>query len=84
MSIPAGGYQLVYVTGKSTVSQSGSDVLTSLTFSKNGGSVVLLDTSGNIASAVQYPRYSSAAAAPAWVVAAVHCSCGSSSSALLL
>lgn len=56
VSIPAGGYQLVYVTGKTTASQAGSDVLTSLPLSKNGGSVVLLDGSGNIASAVSYPR----------------------------
>ncbi|KAL0031002.1 hypothetical protein WJX79_008100 [Trebouxia sp. C0005] len=55
VSIPAGGYQLVYVTGKTTAAQAGSDVLTSLTLSKNGGSVVLLDGSGNIASAVYYP-----------------------------
>lgn len=56
VSIPAGGYQLVYVTGKTTASQAGSDVLTSLPLSKNGGSVVLLDGNGNIASAVSYVR----------------------------
>jgi len=56
VSIPAGGYQLVYVNGKTTASQAGGDVLTSLPLSKNGGSVVLLDGSGNIASAVSYPR----------------------------
>jgi len=47
----------VYTTGKTTAAQSGSDLLTSLPLSQNGGSVVLLDSSGNIASAVQYPRY---------------------------
>jgi hypothetical protein len=56
VSIPAGGYQLVYATGKTTAAQAGNDVLTSLPLSKNGGSVVLLDGSGNIASAVYYPR----------------------------
>lgn len=56
VSIPAGGYQLVYITGKTTAAQAGNDLLTSLPLSVNGGSVVLLDGSGNIASAVQYPR----------------------------
>ena len=57
VSIPANGYTLIYTTG-STVgsSQAGGDLLTSLLLSSNGGSVVLLDGSGNIVSAVQYPR----------------------------
>ena len=56
VSIPANGYILVYTTGKTTAAQNNGDLLTTLPLSKNGGSVVLLDGSGNIASAVQYPR----------------------------
>ena len=57
VSIPANGYTLIYTTGGTVgSSQAGLDLLTSLPLSSNGGSVVLLDSSGNIASAVQYPR----------------------------
>lgn len=58
VSIPANGYTLIYTTG-STVgsSQAGGDLLTMLPLSSNGGSVVLLDNSGTIVSAVLYPRY---------------------------
>ena len=56
-SIAAGAAILIYTTGKSVgSSQAGGDLLTSLPLSSNGGSVILLDGSGNIASAVQYPR----------------------------
>lgn len=59
-SIPAGGYILIYTTGKSVGGgQAGGDLLTSLPLSSNGGSVVLLDNTGTIVSAVQYPRYGS-------------------------
>lgn len=58
VSIPANGYTLIYTTG-STVgsSQAGGDLLTMFPLSSNGGSVVLLDNSGTVVSAVQYPRY---------------------------
>ncbi|KAL3145208.1 hypothetical protein ABBQ32_000957 [Trebouxia sp. C0010 RCD-2024] len=59
-SIPPGGYILIYTTGKSVGgSQAGGDLLTSLPLSSNGGSVVLLDSSGTIASAMQYPSLTS-------------------------
>ena len=57
VSIPANGYTLIYTTGGTvSSSQAGGDLQTSLPLSSNGGSVVLLDGSGDIVSAVQYPR----------------------------
>ena len=55
---------LVWFAGRSTGSQSGGGLLSRQPLSQTGGSLVLLDGSGNIiASAVQYPR-SDASAAP--------------------